>query len=60
MRTPYFKTLGFGILLLTILSSCETDVELEAPYKNTPIIFGVLDFTADTQFVRINKVSTRI
>ncbi len=56
MRTPYFKTLGFGILLLTILSSCETDVELEAPYKNTPIIFGVLDFTADTQFVRINKV----
>lgn len=55
MRTPYFKILGFGILLCAILSSCDSDVELEAPYKNTPIIFGVLDFTADTQFVRINK-----
>ncbi len=55
MKTPYFKSIGLGILLLAILSSCETDVELEAPYQNTPVIIGVLDLSADTQFVRINK-----
>ena len=37
------------------IQSCEDEVDLLAPYKATPVIFGVLDYTADTQFVRINK-----
>jgi hypothetical protein len=37
------------------MTSCETEVELLAPYDETPVIYGVLDYTADTQFVRINK-----
>lgn len=41
--------------VIILLSSCETDVELLAPYDETPVIYGVLDYTADTQFVRINK-----
>jgi hypothetical protein len=44
-----FIALGIG------MQSCEEDVDLLAPYKATPVIFGVLDYTADTQFVRINK-----
>lgn len=53
------KSSGFfsllSIFILILLSSCETDVELLAPYDETPVIYGVLDYTADTQFVRINK-----
>ena len=45
---------GFILAGLTI-QSCEEDVDLLAPYQATPVIYGVLDYTADTQFVRINK-----
>lgn len=37
------------------ISSCTTDVDLNAPYKSTPVIVSVLNYTADTQFVRINR-----
>ncbi len=45
------------LLLLGSLgfNSCSTDVDLAAPYDVKPVIVGVLDFMADTQFVRINK-----
>jgi len=42
-------------LVVILFSSCETEVELLAPYEETPVIYGILDYTADTQFVRINK-----
>ncbi|MEM9053168.1 MAG: hypothetical protein AAGC47_14035 [Bacteroidota bacterium] len=45
----------FILTSIIILSSCETEVELLAPYEETPVIYGILDYTADTQFVRINK-----
>jgi hypothetical protein len=35
--------------------SCDTEVELLAPYDSTPVIVGVLNPAVDTQFVRINK-----
>ncbi len=47
-----------AFLLLCIsafTSSCDTDVDLNAPYKVTPVIVGVLDAVADTQFFRINR-----
>jgi len=37
------------------ISSCTTDFELNADYDEIPIIFGVLDQSVDTQFVKINK-----
>lgn len=37
-------------------SSCKNDVELNAPYKEIPSIYAVLDPTADEQMIRINKV----
>lgn len=53
------RTSLFGILLtigiLTLLTSCETDVDLTADYKSTPVITGILEYTADTQYVRINR-----
>lgn len=45
----------FSVLVVILFSSCETEVDLLAPYDETPVIYGVLDYTADTQFVRINK-----
>ena len=36
-------------------SSCNTDFELNAEYDEIPVIFGVLDQSVDTQFVKINK-----
>ncbi len=35
--------------------SCSTDFELNAPYNEIPVVFGLLDQSADTQFVKINK-----
>ena len=37
------------------ISSCTTDFELNAEYDEIPIIFGILDQSVDTQFVKINK-----
>lgn len=45
--------IGFMGLLA---SSCKNDVELNAPYKEIPSIYAVMDPTASEQMVRINKV----
>jgi hypothetical protein len=37
------------------MNSCETEVDLLAPYKSVPVVIGVLDHTVDTQFFRINR-----
>lgn len=37
------------------ISSCTTDFELNADYDEVPVIFGILDQSVDTQFVKINK-----
>jgi hypothetical protein len=34
---------------------CSTDIELNAPYDRTPVVFGLLDAAQDTQWVRINR-----
>jgi hypothetical protein len=50
--------------LAVIFASCKTEVDLNAPYKNTTIIFGLLDpdpngdglsNALDTQWIKINK-----
>lgn len=42
-----------GMTLGTI--GCSTDIELNAPYQRTPVVFGLLDAGVDTQWVRINR-----
>lgn len=34
---------------------CSTDIDLNAPYDRTPVVFGLLDAAQDTQWVRINR-----
>ena len=44
-----------SLTILIIFSSCETDFELNAPYKTIPVVYGLLDQSLDTQFIKINK-----
>lgn len=41
--------------LFAFLFSCSTDVDLYADYKEVPIVYGLLDATADTNFVKITR-----
>ena len=43
------------LLLGTALSSCETDLDANAPYKETAVVYGLLDFNQPRQYVRVQK-----
>jgi hypothetical protein len=47
------------ISLITLLGfsfqSCKEDITLTTEYKETPIIFGLLDQSQDLQFIKINR-----
>lgn len=50
-RTVFLVASIFTLLL----TRCTTDVDLTAPYVSVPVVFGLLDAEADTQWVRINR-----
>lgn len=52
MRHMLLFTLLFFSLLL---SSCSTDVDLYADYKEIPVVYGLLDADADTNFIIIKR-----
>ena len=41
--------------LVAFFASCSTDVNIYADYKEFPIIYGVLDANADTNFIKITR-----
>lgn len=43
------------LLLFFSFSSCETDFDVNASYKDITIVYGILDPSRQTQYVRINK-----
>ena len=50
-------TLGFTAFATLIMGmvSCDTKVDLNAPYMSVPVVFGLLDAELDTQWVKINR-----
>jgi hypothetical protein len=50
-----FSLSAIADVSLAVFSSCETEVDLTAPYASTTVVFGLLDPQADTQFVKITK-----
>ena len=42
---------SFAMLIL----SCETDFDVNSEWKETTVVYGLLDASADTQFVKIGK-----
>ena len=49
------KSCYLCVFALSILFACETDFDVNAPWKETAVIYGLLDQTADTQRVVIYK-----
>jgi len=47
-----FSAITAGTLLL---SACSTDLDVIGDYKETMIVYGLLDQAQDTQYVKINK-----
>ena len=46
---------AMGILLAATWWGCSTDVDLTAEYQSIPVVYGLLEMEADTQWVRINR-----
>lgn len=42
-------------ILMMVLQSCSTKVDLYADYKPITVVYGLLDFTQDTNYIKINK-----
>ena len=49
------KTLIFLMAIVALFSSCSTRVDLYADYKDIPIIYGLIDYQKDTNYIRINR-----
>lgn len=46
----------FCIIVGVGLSACSTDIDLYADYKDVPIIYGLLDANANTNYIKITRV----
>jgi hypothetical protein len=45
----------FVVLLLSFFVQCKNDIEINAPWRETPVVFGLLDANTNTQYIRIQK-----
>lgn len=55
-RTGQQVSNGLVVFLVAlVIQGCSTDIDLNAPYQRTPIVFALLDAEQDTQWVRINR-----
>lgn len=43
------------LLTLLVLASCSTDVDLYADYEDTPVVYGLINYKADTNYVKITR-----
>jgi hypothetical protein len=43
------------IVAAFVFQSCKSDFELNAPYESIPVVYGFIDPSVDTQYVKINK-----
>lgn len=50
LRSPFSV-----LLLVAVFCSCSTDVELYADYKEIPVVYGIIDAQADTNFLKITR-----
>lgn len=51
-KIPFILTVS---MLFGFLVSCSTNVDLYADYKDIPVIYGLLNTTVDTNYIRINR-----
>jgi hypothetical protein len=41
--------------LALVLASCSTDFEVNAPFEEIPVVYGLLDPTDNVQYIRLNR-----
>ncbi|MBL8003327.1 MAG: DUF4249 family protein [Flavobacteriales bacterium] len=44
-----------GLTAVAVLTGCSNDLEINAPYKESPVVYGLLNRTDRLHWVRINK-----
>lgn len=54
MRKTIFLIL-WSLMLGTTFTACNTEVDLYSDYKNITVVYGLLDFNQDTNYIKINK-----
>ncbi|CAN5521983.1 hypothetical protein BH11BAC2_BH11BAC2_17770 [soil metagenome] len=50
-----FLTIIYGLLFFITLSGCNNDLDLIDDYRETPVIYGVLNPTDSTQYIRVQR-----
>ena len=50
-----FKGFIAGLIFLGIISSCSTEVDIYADYKDITIVYGLLDSSDDTTWIKVTK-----
>jgi hypothetical protein len=49
------RLLIISAAIVAFFSTCETDIDITGDYQKTPVVYGLLDISVDTQFVLINR-----
>lgn len=56
MKNIYtFSKAALIVAFIAIFSSCKTDLNVNAPYKDTPIVYGLLNQNDSAHYVKITK-----
>lgn len=45
----------FAVLIGTLFAGCENEIDINAPWQETPVIYGFLDVNKTTQYIRVQK-----
>jgi hypothetical protein len=45
-----------ALLFSALFNACKTDVDVIAPYRETAVVYGLLDISQGIQYIKINKV----
>lgn len=45
----------FTLVWLILSSACSTDLEVNAPYEETAVVYGLLDFNQPRQYIKVMK-----
>lgn len=49
------KRIAFLFVIASVLAGCSTDLDINAPYKNVTVVYGLLNQLDSVQYVKINK-----
>lgn len=52
---PMCRTLLAMVTAATLVGGCSTDLDINAPYKETTVVYALFNQREDTHFVKINK-----